>query len=403
MKATADNVNKNIPLMNHTVLLPADEHALRVGKVRDAMSRHGLDAILITDNANIYYLTGRVYSGYLYIPATDSVQFFVRRPIGLDGEGVRYIRKPEQMAELISGNPSAIGYELDLLPYESALRLMKVFPDAKPVNASPLMRETRAVKTPMEIGLIRQSGIRQAEVYRRIPRMYQEGMTDLELQVEIERTSRLEGCLGQFRISGDSMELFMANVLCGDNADAPTPYDFAMGGAGLDPSLPVGCDGSTIKPGMTVMVDANGNYTGYMTDMTRVFYLEHVSELARRAHDCSIRICRELAAMGRPGVEAKALDEKARAIVAEERLEDYFMGHRQHAGFIGHGVGIEINELPVIAPRSRDILQENNVVALEPKFVIPHVGAAGIENTYLVTSSGMVQLTGATEELINLE
>lgn len=389
--------------MNPLVLLPAAEHAMRVSKARDAMARHGLDALLISDNANIYYFTGRVYSGYLYIPATDDVQFFVRRPIGLDGDGVQYIRKPEQMAEHINGNPSTIGYELDLLPYESALRLMKVFPEAKPVNASPLMRETRAVKTPMEIGLIRQSGIRQTEVYRRIPRMYQEGMTDLELQVEIERTSRLEGCLGQFRISGDSMELFMANVLCGDNADAPTPYDFAMGGAGLDPSLPVGCDGSTIKPGMTVMVDANGNYTGYMTDMTRVFYLEHVSELARRAHDCSIRICRELAAMGCPGVEAKALDERARAIVAEEKLEDYFMGHRQHAGFIGHGVGIEINELPVIAPRSRDILQENNVVALEPKFVIPHVGAVGIENTYLVTPDGMVPLTTAPEELINLE
>lgn len=389
--------------MNHPVLLPADEHAKRVTKARDAMARHGLDALLISDNANIYYFTGRVYSGYLYIPASGDVQFFVRRPIGLEGNGVQYIRKPEQMAGHISDNPSPIGYELDLLPYESALRLMEVFPAAKPVNASPLMRETRAVKTPMEIGLIRQSGIRQTEVYRRIPRMYQEGMTDLELQVEIERTSRLEGCLGQFRISGDSMELFMANVLCGDNADAPTPYDFAMGGAGLDPSLPVGCDGSTIKPGMTVMVDANGNYTGYMTDMTRVFYLEHVGELARRAHDCSIRICRELAAMGRPGVEAKALDERARAIVSEERLEDYFMGHRQHAGFIGHGVGIEINELPVISPRSRDILHENNVVALEPKFVIPHVGAVGIENTYLVTTSGMTPLTTAPEELINLE
>lgn len=389
--------------MNHPVLLPADEHAKRVTKARDAMARHGLDALLISDNANIYYFTGRVYSGYLYIPASGDVQFFVRRPIGLEGNGVQYIRKPEQMAGHISDNPSTIGYELDLLPYESALRLMEVFPAAKPVNASPLMRETRAVKTPMEIGLIRQSGIRQTEVYRRIPRMYQEGMTDLELQVEIERTSRLEGCLGQFRISGDSMELFMANVLCGDNADAPTPYDFAMGGAGLDPSLPVGCDGSTIKPGMTVMVDANGNYTGYMTDMTRVFYLEHVGELARRAHDCSIRICRELAAMGRPGVEAKALDERARAIVSEERLEDYFMGHRQHAGFIGHGVGIEINEQPVIAPRSRDILHENNVVALEPKFVIPHVGAVGIENTYLVTTSGMTPLTTAPEELINLE
>lgn len=78
------------------------------------------------------------------------------------------------------------------------------------------------------------------------------------------------------------------------------------------------------------------------------------------------------------------------------------MGHKQKAGFIGHGVGIEINELPVIAPRSHDILQENNVIALEPKFVIPHVGAVGIENTYRVTASGLESLTLAPEEIIDL-
>ena len=75
----------------------------------------------------------------------------------------------------------------------------------------------------MEIEKIRQSGIRQERVYRRIPHLYREGMTDLELQVEIERISRLEGCLGQFRISGDSMELYMGNILVGENADTPTP------------------------------------------------------------------------------------------------------------------------------------------------------------------------------------
>ncbi|WP_438502874.1 hypothetical protein, partial [Bacillus pumilus] len=81
------------------------------------------------------------------------------------------------------------------------------------------------------------------------PHLYQPGMNDLELQVEIEKLSRLEGCLGQFRISGDSMELYMGNVLVGDNADFPSPYDFAMGGQGMDPSLPVGANGNTIKPG----------------------------------------------------------------------------------------------------------------------------------------------------------
>ncbi len=79
------------------------------------------------------------------------------------------------------------------------------------------------------------------------------------------------------------------------------------------------------------------------------------------------------------------------------------MGYTQKAGFIGHGVGIEINELPVIAPRSRDILQENNVLALEPKFVVPGVGAVGIENTYIVTSGGLERITDSPEDIISLE
>ncbi|MCM1518517.1 MAG: Xaa-Pro peptidase family protein [Pseudoflavonifractor sp.] len=392
--------------MNTLLLLTPEEHALRIGKIRKAMHGNGIDALLVSDNANIYYITGRVFSGYIYIPAKGNVLFAVRRPVGLEGDGVHYIHKPENLPAILSETsipmPGKLGLELDLLSYENAMRLMRIFPDADCVNGSPLLREARSVKTPAEIDKIRQSGIRQVEVYHRIPRLYIEGMTDLELQIEIERASRLEGCLGQFRISGDSMELFMANVLCGDNADVPTPYDFAMGGEGIDPSLPVGCNGTTIMPGTTVMVDANGNYTGYMTDMTRVYYIGHISDLAMRAHECSIRICHELAALGQPGTEAKVLDERARAIVKEEGLEEYFMGHRQHAGFIGHGVGIEINELPVISPRSHDILKENNVVALEPKFVIPHVGAVGIENTYVVTADGMKCLTNAPEEMTSL-
>ncbi len=227
-------------------------------------------------------------------------------------------------------------------------------------------------------------------------------MTDLDLQIEIERALRKAGCLGQFRISGDSMELFMGNILVGDNADNPTPYDFAMGGAGIDPSLPVGADGTVIAEGNSVMVDANGNFNGYMTDMTRTYSLGRLSEEARRAHDCSIAICYALSRSGVPGTKASALYEEAHRIAAEAGLEKYFMGHRQHAGFVGHGVGIEINELPVIAPRSRDILEVGNVVALEPKFVIPGTGAVGIENTYVVEEHGMRCLTNASEEILPL-
>ena len=388
--------------MKQLLLLDKDEQLLRVDRVVKGMKAAGLDAVLLADNASKYYLTGRVYAGYIYITSGGKVICAVQRPVELNGPEVAYIRKPEELPSVIGVMPRSLGLEHDTMSYNNVERLKAVFPDATIGNASAIMRVAREIKTDTEVEMIRESGVRQERVYRRVPHLYREGMTDIEFQVEIERTSRLEGCLGQFRISGDTMELFMGNIIAGDNADAPSPYDFAMGGAGMSPSLPVGANGSEIKPGMTVMVDVNGNYTGYMTDMTRVFSLGDISPEALKAHECSRRIHRELAAMGRPGTEARALYERALEIAREEGLEHLFMGHRQHARFIGHGVGIEINELPVIAPRSRDVIAPGQVIALEPKFVVPGTGAVGIENTYLVTSGGWTCLTNAPEEIISL-
>ena len=227
-------------------------------------------------------------------------------------------------------------------------------------------------------------------------------MTDIEFQIEIERVLRLEGCLGYYRTSGRLMEINMGSVLNGENADAPTPYDFAVGGGGADLSLPVGADGRTMKPGTTVMVDMCGNFNGYQTDMTRVWSIGSVPDLALKAHDASRKILRVLEKEARPGVATSALYEMAMDVVRESGLEKYFMGHTQHAAFIGHGVGIQLNELPVITPRSKHLLEQNMTIALEPKFVIPHVGAVGVENTYLVTPDGLRSLTEFPEEIQDL-
>ncbi|MDE6039048.1 MAG: M24 family metallopeptidase, partial [Paramuribaculum sp.] len=282
-------------------LLPAEEASLRLDKVSSQLKASGTEAMLAGDNATLYYLTGRVFAGYAYITDAGEATFFIRRPVELEGDNVVYIHKPEHIPDHLTAMPKSIALELDITPYSAIGRLQAIFPEAKTVNASPMLQAARATKTAFEIEKIRQSGIRQERVYRLIPKLYRPGMTDLELQVEIERASRLEGCLGQFRISGTSMELYMANLLVGDNADNPTPYDFAMGGAGLDPSLPVGCNGTEIRPGESVMADVNGNYTGYMTDMTRTFALGELSPIAMKAHQCSIDLCRELSAMARPG------------------------------------------------------------------------------------------------------
>ena len=382
------------------MILPGDESNRRLERVRAAMASHGISAGLVSGNVSKFYLTGRVFVGWILITA-DAVTYYVRRPVELRGENVVYVRKPEEI-DFGCVPDGILGLELDTAIYSTVERLSKAAGVKSPANLSVALRDARSVKTPMEIELIAQSGRMQESVYRRIPGLYRPGMSDLEFQIEIEHLSRLSGCLGQFRIAGDSMELFMGNVIAGDNADNPTPYDFAMGGAGADPSLPVGADGTVITTGMTVMVDVNGNYTGYMTDMTRVYKAGDISQLAEKAHHCSMEILRALEKMGVPGKKTSEMYETAERIVKDHDLHAYFMGHRQHAGFIGHGVGIEINEAPVIAPRSRDVLAEGNVIAIEPKFVVPGTGAVGVENTYVVTASGLKCLTNMPEEIIDL-
>lgn len=381
-----------------------EEKELRKSKIVEALN--GADAILLSDNANLFYTSGRVFSGYTYIDASGNEIYFVRRPVGLKGDEVEYIRKPEQIPAILDKRglpiPKSLALELDHISYNDVVRLKNVFADSEIVNGSAVMRRVRSQKTELEISMLRESAIHHREVYSRIEKVYRQGMTDIELQIEIERQLRLAGNLGQFRISGQSMEIFMGNLLCGDNADAPTPYDFAMGGAGLDPSLPVGSNGTQIKPGMSVMVDMCGNFTGYMTDMTRCFYVGSLSDLARKAHNTSIAICHELQHMAKPGTPTASMYEKAVAMAEEAGLTDYFMGHVQKAGFVGHGVGIEVNELPVLAPKSRDVLAVGNVIAIEPKFVIPSVGAVGIENTYVVTEDGLDVITDAPEDLKEL-
>lgn len=393
-----------IPFLNPDM---QDELNLRLSKISETMHRKGVDAVLIGSTTNIYYLSGCVYRGYVWYQSGREPLFLMVPPsVPEAGSPALALRKPEMIPDLLAehgyGIPSSVGLEFDDLFYSEVERLKSVFPDATFANASTLLREARMVKTDYEIGKMKEDGIHHVRVYSRIEKCYQEDMTDLEFQIEIERLLRREGCLGYLRAAGSRMEINMGSVICGDNADVPSPYDFSMGGQGTDPSLPVGANGVTMRHGTTVMVDMNGGFNGYQTDMTRVWSIGEPSDLAKKAHACSIRILRELETLGHAGIPVSDLYIRAVEIAHEEGLHDYFMGHRNKVRFIGHGIGIELNEMPVVMDRDHRLLETNMTIALEPKFVIPHVGAVGVENSYRVTETGLENLTPFDEEMHDL-
>lgn len=379
----------------------------RRDKIRVLMAQQEIDAALFTCNVNLIYTYGQVVSGYLYLPLNAPARLFIKRPNTITGEHILPIRKPEQLPELIEQCglplPRKLMLEGDELPFVEYTRLAACFPEAEVVPCgTQLVRQARSQKTAFEIELLRRSGAAHSRAYARIPEVYRSGMTDRELSIEVERLMRQEGCLGIFRVFGRSMEIFMGSLLAGDNAAAPSPYDFALGGEGIDPSLPGGLNGSLLQPGQCFMVDMGGNFFGYMSDMSRVFSVGKLPEQAYAAHQACLDVQAAIAEIAKPGVVCEDLYNLALDIVTRAGFADYFMGVGQKAKFIGHGVGLEINESPVLAPRMKQELLPGMVFALEPKIVLPGVGPVGIENSWAVTSEGIEKLTLCPEEIIEL-
>lgn len=382
------------------------DYQMKWMRIQKVMQEKGADGCLLSNGINLFYTTGRMYNGYFYLPAEGKPYFFIKRPNGIEGEHVIYLRKPEQLPDLFRENnllmPEKLLLEADELSYSDYIRLQNIFQPKECMNATAILRQIRRVKTSWEIEQTRLCARRHEAVYREIPSCFKPGMTDLDFQFEIENQMRKHGSLGLFRAFGPNMDIYMGSILTGSNAETPSPFDFALGGGGMDASCPLGANGTPLKEGMAIMVDMAGNYTPYMTDMTRVFSVGKLTDKAYHAHEVSRRIHQEIEIAVRPGVACADLYQLALRIVEEEELAAYFMGTKQQAKFVGHGVGLQINELPVLTPRSKEILEENMIFALEPKFVLPEIGAVGVENTYLVTAQGCEKLTLSPEEIINL-
>ncbi|MCL1936797.1 MAG: Xaa-Pro peptidase family protein [Candidatus Azobacteroides sp.] len=385
---------------------PLEDLQIRWKKVQKALKESGADACLVANNVNIYYLTGKIFAGFVYFPVEGDPIYFVQRPVDKEESYTIRIRKPEDIPDCLKERkrelPSVLFLEAGQLTYNEFLRLQAVFHPAATGDLTPLLRNARMIKTPWEIGQLRISAQQHVKVYEKIPSVFRENMRDIEFQYEIERLMRQNGSLGLFRTYGSNMDVFMGSVLAGKNAGMPSPYDFALGGAGLHACLPIGASGETIRSGQTVMVDMAGNFTAYMSDMSRVYSLGTLPDAAYEAHQLSIQMHNRLMETGKAGVPCADIYQWSLKMAEEAGWGTHFMGTVQQAKFVGHGIGLEINEPPVLTARSKEVLRVGMVIAYEPKFVFPEVGAVGIENTFLVTAEGMKKLTILKEDIQEL-
>jgi Xaa-Pro aminopeptidase len=376
------------------------EHQSRIARYQQALAGKDLAGALLLNAVDVFYLAGTRQNGALFVPASGAPILLVRKSLARARaeSAVADVRPFPSSKELAGalGASGRLGAAFEAVPQGILDWWRRNLPGAELVDAGGILREQRTVKSPAELAVMRDGAARICGVLAEVPRFLRAGMRELDLSAEIEVRLRRAGNEGVPRLRGFNSELFIGLAVAGDGGSDPGYFDGPVVGRGLSAAYPQGASGRVVREGEPVIVDFTSVHGGYVVDMTRTAVVGALPAELERAHEIACAIQGEVARNLRPGVPPVELWEHARAMAEQAGLGDRFMGPPgDQARFVGHGVGLELDELPVLAPGFKEPLQAGQTVAVEPKFVFPGVGAVGIENTFAVTDRGGDKLTGS--------
>jgi len=391
-------------------LTPEAEIQNRLGLFRDKMAREGVDFSIILGNTDLFYLSGTTQKAVLVVPLESAPLLFVEKnPDRAQRESplpVIPIRRDKDAGDILHEKEilhGKGGMELDILPVSTYERYRQILGFDSFTDISPLIRESRMVKSDFEIRQIKRAGEIMDAVFSRTPQVLREGMREIDVEAELAAEGRRRGHQGLLRMRGFNQEMMCLYVISGQAGAVPTCVNAAIAGVGVTAAIPHGSSFRTIRRDQPVLLDYGAGYNGYITDETRTFVIGSLNEKFAKAHEVAREILDETAAFAREGTETSELFERARSRAKSAKLDEYFMGYGGgQVGFLGHGVGLEINELPVITPRHPQILTEGMILAIEPKFVFPGEGSIGIEADFIVRREGLERVTKTPLDLVRL-
>ena len=390
-------------------LVPEDELAARARRFAARLRVEGLDGAFLLHPSSHFWITGTLADGWPYVDADARVALPVRmsaqRAAAESGVPFAPVRRPADLpgalAELGVPAGRVIGVELDVLPVNAFERLKRAFPNAEFRDVARAVREVRSVKSEYELGWIRRAGALVSDAMdHALPPRLAPGVPEVELSAFLEGEMRRNRHQGVVRVRRWNLEMHLGTVSAGASAAAPCYFDGPDGLEGLYPAVQQGGGERRVEAGVPVLVDYVGGAGGYLADRARIFCVGEPPPETRAAH----ALCRELlagiVAKLRPGAVPSALYAEVVGEVARTEWADRFMGWGENrVGFLGHGIGLDLDELPVLAPGFDDPLQAGQVLAVEPKIFLGPLGAAGLENTYVVTEAGGEDLTPGPEDI----
>ena len=348
--------------------------------------------------------------GMLIIPRDDEPTFWVRRSYerALNESLFKNI-KPMNSYREAAGSfdyiPETIYLETEVVPLSLYHRFQKYFPFKNYKSLDKCIANIRAVKSEYELSLMRMAGkIHEHVLEDIVPGILKEGMSEAELAADLFKVMIEEGHHGVTRFGMFDTEIILGQIGFGESSIYPSYFNGPGGNYGMGPSVPlIGSRDWKLKSGDFVFIDAGCGYDGYNTDKTMTYMFEKsLPKYVIEIHSKCVDIQDEIAEMLKPGAIPSVIYNEIMDNLDTEFLQNFMGFGDSRVNFLGHGIGLLIDEIPVIANGFNEPLKEGMVLAVEPKKGIKNIGMVGIENTFIVTPKGGECITGNNPGLIPL-
>jgi Xaa-Pro aminopeptidase len=388
---------------------PKSELDARVAKLQNLLAADDLDGALIIQNADMFYLAGTTQQSHLYIPRDGAPILMTRKSLARARaesavERIVPLASPRDVPRILQAHdcslPKRVGLELDVLPANSYLGYKEIFSDADLVDVSPMLRRVRAVKSEYELAALRRAARIGEKTMRAMRELLVEGISEIELAGKLEAVARGAGHQGSVKFRLWNNDMFYGHLMAGKNAALPSYLSSPTGGPGLSPAFAQGSSRHKIRRGEPVLFDYVFVSDGYIVDQTRIFALGGLSDKLMRAHDAMLDIQDAVARAAKPGATGDELFQLAAGLARKYGYAENFGGlGSDRITFVGHGIGLELDEYPFLAKGHSMPLEAGMVIAVEPKVAFAQVGTVGIENTFVVTERGAQRITRGSDEI----
>ncbi len=378
--------------------IPAFEIENRIQNLQEDMRREDMEGLLLVQRVDLLYFAGTAQNGFLYVPAQGDPLLLIKRyaPRAREESAMAHITEisspkevPGRIADFYGRLPNRLAFELDVLPVTHFNFYQQLFPVKVYLDGSPLIHRARSVKSPWEIEQMENTAELSAKTFDYIRNHLETGYTEMEFAGMFEAFARKIGHGGKLRVRDYQSEVYPWHILSGPNGGKLGLLDSPFSGEGTSVAFPMGAGYRKMARDEPILVDLGFVHNGYHMDETRMFAIASMPQKAMDASMATVEIHDEILETAKPGIPINVLFEVSVARAKALGYEETYLGPSPYkVSFVGHGIGLDLVEQPIISAKNNSPLQPGMMFAVEPKINFINEFGAGIESVFVITETG---------------